>query len=354
MWNRTRVTEKLGIQYPIIQGPFGGGASSVSLLAAVSNAGGLGSFGAHYMTATEIELLVADIRAHTTKPFAINLWVKDHDGDGLSLSQPAFDRAYAVLKPYFDELGLAKPVSPGHFGQKFDEQIEGILKSAPSAFSFVYGIPSAELLRECKKRGILTIGTAITPDEAVALDDAGIDMIVATGFEAGGHRVAFLREAEDSLIGTLSLIPQVVDRVKAPVIAAGGIADGRGIKAVFALGAEAVPIGTAFLACDESNAATLHKEKLFGAEAKYTALTRVFTGRLARGIENRILKEAQQHAGNFAPYPAQGWLIGHLKQAAVEQGRTDLMSLWCGQSAALLKHKKAEHLMDSLIKEMVL
>lgn len=347
MWKQTRVTEKLGIEYPIIQGPFGGGLSSIPLLATVSNAGGLGSFGAHYMPAQEIELLVTNIRTQTSKPFNINLWVKDQDDNGLSLSLSAFEHAYTTLKPYFDELGVEKPIYPETFGQKFDEQVEGVLRAAPPVFSFVYGIPDLAILKECKKRNIKTIGTAITPDEAAALDEAGVDMIVATGFEAGGHRVSFLRNAEDSLIGTFSLIPQTVDRVHAPVIAAGGIADCRGIKAALALGAEAVQIGTAFLACSESNAAQIHKDKLFSSDAKYTVLTRAYSGRLARGIENRMI--AEMRGKYYAPYPAQSWFTGQLRKAAIEQGRTDLMSLWCGQSAAIIRHKQAAELFKSLI-----
>ncbi len=352
MWNKTRVTEQLGIKYPIIQGPFGGGLSSIALLTTVSNFGGLGSFGAHHLSPAEIQTLVSSIKTQTSKPFAINLWVQDHDGEGLSLPQKSFDQAYEVLEPYFKELGLKKPAYPQQFGYTFDAQIEAVLESSPPVFSFVYGIPSPDILRECKKRGITTIGTAITPDEAVALDDAGVDLIVATGFEAGGHRVAFLREAENSLIGTLSLIPQSVDRTRAPIIAAGGIADSRGMKAAFALGAEAVQIGTAFLACAESNASDIHKEKLFSADAKYTALTRAYTGRLARGIVNRMMTETDPYQNKFAPYPAQSWFTGQIKQAAIEQKRDDLMSLWCGQSASLIHCNNADDLMNALIKGM--
>lgn len=346
MSSQNRVAERLKLEYPIIQGPFGGGLSSIALLATVSNAGGLGSFGAHYMSSAEIERLVAGIRQLTSKPFNINLWVSDQDDDGLSLSQKAFDRAYTTLKPFFDELGLKKPEYPESFGQKFEQQVEAIFRSSPPVFSFVYGIPDPSILKECRIRNIITIGTAITPDEAIALDDAGVDMVVATGFEAGGHRVAFLRKAEESLVGTLSLVPQVVDRVKVPVIAAGGIADKRGVNAAFALGAEAVQVGTAFLACEESNAPKIHKDKLFSKDAGYTALTRAFSGRLARGIENRMLSEMQNQY--HAPYPAQSWFTGQLKQAAIEQNRTDLMSLWCGQSAALLKYTKAAELFRAL------
>src|SRR5262249_12137036 len=153
------------------------------------------------------------------------------------------------------------------------------------------GIPSPEVLRECRQRAIVTLGTATTVDEAVALDEAGVDIVVATGFEAGGHRVSWLRPAEECLIGSLALIPQVVDRIKAPVIAAGGIANGRGIAACLALGASGVQIGSAFLACDESNASPEHREKLLTADGTTTVLTRVFTGRLARGIPNRFVDD---------------------------------------------------------------
>lgn len=352
MWSRTRVTETLGTAYPILQGPFGGGLSSVALLAAVSNAGGLGSFGAHALGADAIEALAAEIRTQTAKPFAINLWVKDHDGDGHAPSQAVLDSAYAALEPYFKELGLAKPVYPPSFGQKFETQVAAILRAAPPVFSFVYGVPDAAILQECKRRGIITIGTALTPEEAGVLDEAGVDLIVATGFEAGGHRVAFLRPAEDSLIGTFALIPQTVDRVRAPVIAAGGIADARGVRAAFALGAAGVQIGTAFLACEESNAPVVHRDKLFTAEAAATALTRGFTGRLARGIENRMLRELRAQAAPFAPYPAQSWLTGQLKQAAMQQGRADLISLWCGQSAGLLRHRRAADFLAELVRAL--
>ncbi len=346
----TRVSKKLDIKYPIIQGPFGGGLSSTKLLATVSNAGGLGSFGAHYLPPDEIKILCREILTLTEKPFAINLWVSDQDDNGLHMSRTDFEKTYVVLKPYFDELNLPKPEYPSRFGEKFTEQIEAILEVRPPVFSFVFGIPDVAILAECRRRNIITMGTAITPDEAMALDEAGVDIIVATGLEAGGHRVSFLKEAEKSLYGTLSLIPQTVDRVKAPVIAAGGIADLRGVKAALALGAEGVQIGTAFLATEESNASNLHRLKLFSPDARHTGLTRVYSGRLARGIENRMMLEHEVHA----PYPAQGWFTGIIKAEATKQGRTDLMSLWCGQSAPLIKYHNAEEVFKSLIIENIL
>ncbi len=345
----TRVSRVLNIQYPIIQGPFGGGLSSVKLLSIVSNMGGLGSFGAHHLTSEDIESLDREIRTQTQKPYALNLWVSDHDRDGLHLSKSAFEETYVALKPFFDELGLERPEYPERFGQKFSEQIESILKVRPPVFSFVFGIPDKAILNECKKRSILTIGTAVTLDEAIALDEAGVDLIVATGFEAGGHRVSFLKEAEDSLYGLMALIPQVVDHVKAPVIAAGGLVDRRSADAALVLGAEGVQIGTAFLATEESNAGSLHRSVLFSKDAKDTGLTRAFSGRLARGVKNKFMLEMENQRDKIAPYPAQNWFTSKLKRAAIEKGRIDLMSLWCGQGAALLKHHSAAEVMNSLI-----
>jgi nitronate monooxygenase len=172
---------------------------------------------------------------------------------------------------------------------------------------------------------------------------------VATGFEAGGHRVSFLRPPEDCLTGTLALVPQVVDAVRVPVIAAGGIADGRGIRAALALGAQAAQVGTAFLACDQSNAPAVHRERLFAPDAGRTALTRAFSGRLARGQVNRLMESLEAQSRELPPYPVQGFLTGALRQAAIDQQRPDLMSLWSGQSAPLLRHRDARQLFDALL-----
>ena len=176
-------------------------------------------------------------------------------------------------------------------------------------------------------------------------------MIVATGFEAGGHRVSFLTEPEACLTGTLSLVPQVVDAVKVPVIAAGGMADGRGIAAALKLGASAAQVGTAFLACEESNAAALHRARLFSPDARRTSLTRAFTGRLARSIHNEFIDAMRGREAAFAQYPVQAWLTAQLRGAALEAGRADLISLWSGQGAPLLKHRRARELFTNLVAE---
>ncbi len=213
-------------------------------------------------------------------------------------------------------------------------------------------IPPRDILEECRAKGIVTIGTATTPEEAAALKEAGIDAIVASGFEAGGHRGSFLGPAEDSLTGTLSLVPQIRDIIDVPVIAAGGIADARGVIAALALGAEAVQRGTAFLACDESGAGRLHREALRGRAAGHTALTKGFTGRLARGIHNRLLEELNRPGTEILPYPLQRGLVRSLSVAAEAAGRSDLLPLWAGQSASLSTGTDVVAFLDSLVKDV--
>jgi nitronate monooxygenase len=219
-------------------------------------------------------------------------------------------------------------------------------------FSFIYGIPPQDILEECRTRGIVTIGAATTPDEAAALQEAGVDAIVASGFEAGGHRGSFLRPAEDSLTGTLSLVPQVVDIVDVPVIAAGGIGDARGVIAALVLGAEAVQMGTAFLACEDSGASRLHRQALRGKKAGRTALTKGFTGRLARGVQNRLLEELNQPGTAILPYPLQRRLVRSLAIPAEAAGRPDLLPLWAGQSANLSTLADALAFLSSLVEEV--
>lgn len=346
MWNKTKLTDLLNIKYPIVQGPFGGGLSSVELTATVSNAGALGSFGMQPFSADEIVQICTDIRKQTDKPFNINLWVNDRDARLADFGDEDYKMLTGIFRPYFEEMGLEIPEMPKNLGAKYEDQLPAVFEVKPAVFSFVFGIPSESDLEKCRSLGIKTVGAATTLDEAIALENAGVDAIVATGMEAGGHRVSFLRSAEDSLTGLFSLIPQVADAVKIPVIAAGGIADARGIKAALALGADAVQIGTAFLATAQSNATQAHKDRLFTPDARYTTLTRVFTGRLSRGLINRLTEELKEKAHLMAPYPLQGKFLNFLKS------NPEFKSNWSGQSATLLKHTDAKALMSALVYEM--
>jgi nitronate monooxygenase len=350
-WNRNRLTARLGIDYPIIQGPLGG-LSSQKLTAAVSNFGGLGSFGAHTLAPEAIEDAIAQIRSLTSKPFAMNLWVSMEDEGARASDESAFTRSLAPLAVHLDALGAPRPTYQPYSPARFEDQARVLVDAKVPVFSFIFGIPPREIMEECRAHGIVTIGTATTADEAAALEEAGVDAIAASGFEAGGHRGSFLRSAEDSLTGTLSLVPRIVDAVDVPVIAAGGIGDARGVIAVLALGAEGVQIGTAFLACEESGASRLHREALRGQDAGHTGLTRGFTGRLARGIRNRLMEEFNRKEAEILPYPLQRALVRHLSMAAEAAGRSDLLPLWAGQSAALSPHSDVTAFLDSLVEEV--
>ena len=349
-WTRNRLTTRLGIDYPIIQGPLGG-LSSQKLTAAVSNFGGLGSFGALTLAPQAIQDVIAEIRSLTSKPFAMNLWVSMEDEGARTSDESAFNRSLAPLAAHLSALGVPRPAYKPYSPARFEDQARVLLDAKVPVFSFIFGIPPQEILQECRAHRIVTIGTATTPDEALALQEAGVDAVAASGFEAGGHRGSFLRAAEDSLFGTMSLVPQVVDIVDVPVIAAGGIADARGLIAALALGADAVQMGTAFLACQESGASPLHREALRGRKAGHTGLTKGFTGRLARAIHNRLMEDLNRKETEILPYPLQRGLVKNLSAPAEAAGRSDLVPMWAGQSANLSSCADVSAFLTSLVEE---
>ncbi|MFF1573619.1 NAD(P)H-dependent flavin oxidoreductase [Leifsonia sp. NPDC058292] len=344
---RSTLTDLFGIDSPIVLGPFGG-LSSVELTAGVSELGGLGSFGLYGFEAGRIRETVAALRGLTERPFALNLWIPHDDAVAADVSPAEFDRFAAALTPYFREMGMALPTRPERYLPTFEEQLDAVLEQAPAVVSFVFGVPARDVVEAIHAQGSLVVGTATTVDEARALDAAGADAIVATGLEAGGHRVSFLRSAEESLVGTFALVPQVVDAVGVPVIAAGGIADRRGVSAAFALGASGVQVGTAFLATRQSATNDAHREAIRGATADGTVLTRAMSGRLARGIPNRAIREIEA-GGVIAPFPVQNWLTGRFRAEAVKRGAAELQSLWAGQSAALAQHSDSRDVFAELL-----
>jgi len=351
-WNKTRISTSLGIEYPIIQGPLGG-LSTQRLTAAVSNFGGLGSFGGVGLSPSAIKDAIAEIRDLTSKPFAINLWVSTEDEAAHTSGSEAFARSLTPLAGHIQALGGTLPAyTPYVVPSRFEDQVRVLLDAKVPAFSFIVGVPPKEILDECRAQGILTIGTVTTPDEAIVLEQAGVDVIVASGFEAGGHRGSFLRSSEESLTGTFSLLPQVVDAVSVPVVAAGGITDARGIVAAFALGAEGVQIGTAFLPCEESGASVAHREAILSGKARRTGLTRGFTGRLARGIHNQLLEELNRPGVEILPYPLQRYLVRNLSVLADKAGKPEFLPLWAGQSASLSRHSDAKTLLQTLVSEV--
>ncbi|MEV4426676.1 NAD(P)H-dependent flavin oxidoreductase [Streptomyces sp. NPDC053792] len=351
-----RFGDLVGIALPVVQGPFGGGLSSVELAAAVSEGGGLGSYGAHIHTPEEITALVARLRAATGRPFAVNLWVpQEGERAGLPADASALAEHVERLRPHYEELGVRPPSAEEvRAWPDFDAQLDSLIAAAPPVISLVMGPPPPHLVAEARRRGIVVVGTATTVEEAVHLERAGVDAVVASGSDAGGHRGAFLRPVRESLVGTFSLVPQVADAVSVPVVAAGGIADGRGVAAALALGADAVQVGTGFLAARESGASEVHRRVLGTPESRTTVLTRLFSGRTARGIPNGFVRDMAAHEEHVPPYPVQNALMAPVRRAAAEQGRPEYVNLWAGQAAALAQESPsaAAYLAD-LIKEAV-
>ncbi|WP_102191589.1 NAD(P)H-dependent flavin oxidoreductase [Microbacterium aurantiacum] len=334
----------LGIEHPIVLGPFGG-LSSVALTAVVSEAGGLGSYGLYGYDGDRIRSTAAELRAATSRPFALNLWLPTGDEVEPNPQHAIFAQA---LQPFFEAVGIETPARPSSYLPDLAEQLDAIWDAAPAVLSFVFGVPSAEVVEEAHRRGIRVVGTATTVAEARALADGGVDAVVATGSEAGGHRVSFLRPAEESLVGTFALVPQVVDAVPVPVIAAGGIADRRGVAAALVLGASGVQVGTAFLAAAESAANDAHRAAIGSTAADETVLTRAMSGRLARGARNRVVR-AIEASGTIAPFPMQNWLTGRFRTAAGQQNLGELQSLWMGQAAPLARSGAADGVFAELL-----
>ncbi|MDR6458583.1 nitronate monooxygenase [Chryseobacterium vietnamense] len=351
MWNKNRITDLLGIEYPILQGPFGGGLSTVELTTTVSNLGGLGGFGAYTLSPQEIYDTHKAIQSKTDKPYNLNLWVSDHDIINEEYTKEQYQKAVETFKPYFDLLNTAIPGLPPSFESRFQNQLNVIFDIKPKVFSFMFGLLNENLIEDLHRQGTIVLGNATTLNEAIALEKTGVDIIVASGFESGGHRPSFLDQAELSTTGTFALIQLIKDSVKIPVVAAGGIANGRGIAGAFKLGADAVQIGTAFLATEESGALPLHKEFLFSDAAQSTTLTRAYTGRLGRGMTTKISRDVLAATDKTLPFPLQTHFMGELRKAALEQQKNELVFFWAGQIAPLLKHKKASTLMKSLIEE---
>lgn len=349
-WTTTAATRLFGVELPLVLGPFGG-LSSVELTATVSNAGGLGSYGLYGYGPDKILATARELHAATARPFALNLWLPIPGEENPDPDEAEYAKYVEVLRPYFDEAGVEPPARPESYGPSLDEQIAAAIQARPAVLSFVFGIPSPAVVEAAHEQGIVVVGTATTVEEAVALADGGADAVVATGMEAGGHRVSFLRPPEESLMGTFALVPQVADAVFVPVIAAGGIVDGRGVAAALTLGADAVQIGSAFLATDQSAASPVYRQALRGPDAANTVLTRALSGRLARGIPNRITKELAD-PDSHAPFPVQNWLTGKFRPVAAQKGLSELMSLWAGQGSPLIKEDDARELLRNIVRDV--
>jgi nitronate monooxygenase len=343
---RTPLTRRFGLRHPIIQAPLAGGGDTPALVAAVGEAGALGFIGAAYLTPAQIVETARGVRERTNRPFGISLFAPQP-------APPPADarRALERLAPYFGELGLAPPSPPEPAIDAFEAQLAAALESGAAAFSFTFGVLPAAAIAAIKARGMFLLGTATTVEEAAALERAGVDAVVVQGSEAGGHRGTFAAEVQAGMVGTMALVPQAVDAVRVPVVASGGIMDGRGVAAALALGAAAVQMGTAFLTCDEAGIPEAYKRAILDAREDGTRLTRAFSGRPARGIVNRFMTEVEGDPPAILPFPLQNTLTRPLRAAAAKQGRAEFLSLWAGQGVRLARRQPAAELVARLAKE---
>ncbi len=325
-------TVMTGIEYPFIQAPMLG-VTTPQMVAAVSNAGGLGSLPVGGLSPADTSSLIQEVKKLTDKPFAVNLFA--HNIPAL-LNKIQLEEMQELLQQYYTELETDFVKQPADAMQfyTYADQIEVLLKEKIQLVSFTFGVLNDAALHALKTQGVLLMGTATCVREAVLLQDKGIDIIVAQGMEAGGHRGSFLDEAHPPLIGTMALVPQVADAVQLPVIAAGGIADGRGAAAALMLGAMGVQVGTAFVTCAESSVSELHKQTVLHAADTDTVLTRAFTGRWARGMRNRFITEVENAGLNIAEYPIQNQLTAAMRKAAFRKNNKEFLAMWAGQFVA--------------------
>lgn len=348
MWNQNNVSNLLGTPYPIIQAGMAGGVTTANLVSTVSNSGGLGSLGAGYMSADDMKRAIKGIKNQTNQPFGVNLFIPETP----IVKEEQITNAQRLLEPYKKELHLTDDRSFSELQTDFEKQLEIIFNEKIPVCSFTFGAPSKELVKELKKEGTIVIGTATTVEEAVVNEERGVDIVVAQGSEAGGHRGTFLGSFKHSMIGTFSLVPQVVDAASIPVIASGGIMDGRGVIAALALGAKGVQMGTAFLTCNESGAGTSHKRAVLESAETHTVITAAFSGKPARGIDNRFTREMQEFERQLPPYPIQNALTKKLRKEAGIQGNPEFMSLWSGQSPRLSRDISAKDLLESIVTQV--
>jgi nitronate monooxygenase len=348
-WRDRRLLDMLGLELPIVQAPMAG-SDSPALAAEVSRAGGLGSIAGALLTPQKLQDRANAVRAITSRPLNLNFFTHNMT----PVVDPAQqERWKQVLRPHYERLGLdIENVALGPLRMPFGADVCEVTEEVtPEVVSFHFGLPEPALVERLKARGIRIVASATSVDEARWLEARGSDAIVAQGSEAGGHRGMFLECDVRTQTGLMSLLPQVVDAVSVPVIAAGGIMDGRGIAAVLALGASAAQLGTAYLFCPEANISPLYRKALAETADNGTAITNVFSGRPARGIVNRFIREVGPMSELVPDFPHAATLVAPLRAASEKAGSTDYMQMWAGQSARLGRSQMAFELTRLLAEE---
>lgn len=335
-------------KFPILQGPMAGGASTPELVAGVSNAGGLGCLAGSLLSPAMLRDEVGRIRALTDQPFLLNFFVLDTPAPAAQ----EVEQAAALLKPVWQSLGWESLPLPGQWCQDFAAQFDTLIALKPAAASFTFDILTPVQVERLHDAGIVVIGTVTTVDEALAWQTAGADAVIASGIESGGHRGTFIGRQEDATLSGKELWPQVAEAVKIPVIAAGGIMTGVDIIEALSLGASAVQMGTAFLVTDESGINAAYKNRLIHPGDTPTRLTRAFSGRYARGLENRFMQQMLDVEGQVPAYPVQNALTSSIRAEAAKRGDTEMMSLWAGAEVRRARPMPVAKLMQTLVAEM--
>ena len=345
----TPLSKLLGLRLPLVVAPMAGGPTTPELVAAASAAGALGSFGFAYTQPEEMKKQAAAVRSKTERPFGINLFVAPQPEP----IDPATQKnALQAVARYYQELNLPAPEPVrAPYAPDLEAQLAAVEEIRPRVFTVHLGALSAEKIRRFRNLNIIVGGSATCVAEAQRLESLGFDFVIAQGGEAGGHRGSYLRDPLEALTGTLALTRLIVRAVKLPVIAAGGIMDGEGIAAVLALGAQAAQLGTAFIPCPESGAPQVHKDLLLKTREDDTRVTEKFSGKLARGLANRFMRE-MQNAPQLA-FPAQNSVTGKLRQASAKAGKPDFVAMWAGQAAPLARALPAAELVARLEAETI-
>jgi len=345
----TGICRMLGIEYPIIQAGMAGGPTTAELVAEVSGAGGLGTLGAAYLTPEKLREDISEIRKRTNKPFAVNLFAPGPEDDFSRI-----DEVKQALKPIYEELAIEEQNgeyrSPDHGEELFRICLELNVPVISTAFVSL----APDDMAKPKAQGVNIIAKETAVSEALEARAAGADAIVAQGSEAGGHRGSFSfdRHPMGAQVGLMALLPQVADAVDVPVIAAGGISDGRGLVAALALGAQAVQVGTRFVAARESGAHTAYKQAIFKSDEESTVVTKSFSGRPARGIKNRFIEQFDSSGTKPLPFPSQNTVTKEIRGAAAKTGNPEFMSLWAGQATrGMTQEEGAAEIVSSMMEQ---
>ncbi len=349
MWPTTSLTKLLNIRIPLIQAPMAGGISSPALVSAASNAGGLGSLGAAYLSPSQLRKDIQAVKQHTSYPFAVNLFIPQKH----QATPEQIQTMIKLIQNIFPDSPIPTDAIKAPYIPNFEEQFKVILEEKVPLFTFTFGKLDDKYIKLCKENNIKVIGTATSLQEALALKQQGVDAIVAQGSESGGHRGTFQENIGAPILGLNELLKQLTSQINIPIIAAGGIMDAQHIVDALKQSASGVQLGTAFICCEESTAPAIYKQTLLNSKQDNTVLTQAFSGRLARAISNQLTEKMKPYEKEVLPFPIQNAITAPMRNKAKEQGNVHLMSMYAGVGHYLCKTMSAAKLIEELNQEVI-